>query len=172
VIGGGSVAPPRTPWSVFINQATLTFVDDEGNVEVSDERVGFLPVVDPANVTYDPEHLAFASLEAEIPWDDGSVAQVDFQWEAISDREVYGNDGPSLDEFGLVRKYVDKCTTQVNQGHQKFRVSSMTGTFTSSSSTPGTAPTANSRATPAPFPCGPSLPRTIRDAVSVQHSAP
>ena len=86
-------------------------------------------MVDPADVTYDREHLAFASLKTEIPWDDGSVAHVDFHWEAIGDREVYGNDGPALEGFGLVRKYVDKCTTQVNQGHQKFRISSMTGTL-------------------------------------------
>jgi hypothetical protein len=128
-IDGGSLAPPKTPWSVFMSQATLTFVDDEGNLEASDERVGFLPVVDPANVTYDREHLAFASLNADIPWDDGSIAHVDFHWEAIADREVYGNDGPALEDFGLVRKYVDKCTTRVNQGHQKTRISSMTGTL-------------------------------------------
>ena len=79
-----------------MSQATLTFVDDEGNLEASDERVGFLPVVAPANVTYDREHLAFASLKADVPWDDGSVAHVDFHWKAIQDREVYGNNGPRL----------------------------------------------------------------------------
>ena len=42
---------------------------------------------------------------------------------------MYGNEGPALQDFGLVRKYVDRCTTQVNQGHQKTRISSMTGTL-------------------------------------------
>ena len=110
-------------------QATLTFVDNDNNFEVSDERLCFLPVVDPANVTYDREHLAFASLKDDIPCNDESVAHVDFHWVPTSDREVYGNDGPALVNFGLIRKYVDKCTTEVNQGHQKTRVASMTGTL-------------------------------------------
>jgi len=65
-VGGGSVAGPKTPWSAFLSEATLTFGPD-GDFVVSDERTGFLPVIDPADVTYDQQHLAFASLKAEIP---------------------------------------------------------------------------------------------------------
>ena len=104
-VGGGSVAGPKTPWSAFLSKATLTFGPD-GDFVVSDERIGFLPVIDPADVTYDQQHLAFASLKAEIPWEDGGTSSVDFTWEAISDRFLYGNDGPTLDEFGLARKFV------------------------------------------------------------------
>ena len=127
-MGGGSVAGPKTPWSAFLSEATLTFGPD-GDFVVSDERTGFLPVIDPADVTYDQQHLAFASLKAEIPWDEGGTSTVDFTLEAISDRFLYGNDGPALDDFGLVRKFVDKCSTQVNQAHQKSRIASMSGLF-------------------------------------------
>ena len=57
---------------------------------------------------------------------------MDFRWHAISDRSVYGNDGPALSDFGLVGKFVDKCSTVVNQGHQKFRVAAMSGTWNGS----------------------------------------
>jgi hypothetical protein len=43
----------------------------------------------------------FASVKADIPWDDSAVAQTDFDWEALSDSEVYGNHGPALSDFGL-----------------------------------------------------------------------
>ena len=36
---------------------------------------------------------------------------------------------PHSIDFGLVRKFVDKCSTQVNQAHQKLRIASMTGLF-------------------------------------------
>jgi hypothetical protein len=80
-------------------------------------------------VTYDRQHLAFASVKTQIPLTDGTTADVDFHWTAISDRSVYGNDGIALGDFGLIRHYVDKCSTQVNQAHQKFRVAEMTGTL-------------------------------------------
>jgi hypothetical protein len=59
---------------------------------------------------------------------DGSTVDVDLEWQAISDRFVYGNNGPALSDFGLTRHHVDRCSTQVNQGHQKFRLAAMTGT--------------------------------------------
>jgi hypothetical protein len=90
--------------------------------------LGF-PVIDPADVTYDQQHFAIASLKTEIPWEDGGTSSVDLTWEAISDRFLYGNDGPSLDDFGLVHKFVDKCSTQVMQAHQKSRIASMSGLF-------------------------------------------
>jgi hypothetical protein len=59
----------------------------------------------------------------------GRIAGLDFRWQAITDRFVFGNDGTSLGDFGLVRKFVDKCSTQINQAHQKYRLAAMTGTF-------------------------------------------
>jgi hypothetical protein len=126
-IDGGSVAPPKTPWVVSVFQYTVT-IDPNGDGVLTDERFGFR-FLDPAAVTYDREHLAFASLQTEIPMNDGTTADVDFRWQAISGRFVYGNDGPALGDFGLVRKFVDRCSTEINQGHQKFRVAAMTGTF-------------------------------------------
>jgi hypothetical protein len=35
---------------------------------------------------------------------------------------LYGNDGPSLADFGKVRHLRDDCVNDVNQGHQKFRL--------------------------------------------------
>ena len=57
-----------------------------------------------------------------------STVDVDLEWRAISDRFVYGNNGPALSDFGLTRHHVDNCSTQVNQGHQKFRLAAMAGT--------------------------------------------
>jgi hypothetical protein len=126
-IGGGTVAPPKTPWFVTVFQYTVE-IEPNGDAVLTDERFGFR-FLDPTAVTYDREHLAFASLQTQIPMTDGTTVDVDFRWQAISTRLVFGNDGPSLGDFGRVRKFVDKCSTQVNQGHQKFRVAAMTGTF-------------------------------------------
>jgi hypothetical protein len=126
---GGGLAPPKTPWAMLVYESTLTFVAvDESPVE-TDVRWGFLPFVDPAAVTYDREHLAFASIDTEVDMADGTTIAIALVWRAISDRFVYGNDGPALDDFGLIRHHVDECSTQVNQGHQKFRIAAVSGTF-------------------------------------------
>ena len=125
-VGGGPVAPPKTQWYAILREATLTFDGTDEPTE-TDVRFGVLPVVDAAAVSYDREHLGFASLRATIPMDDGTDAAVDLEWSAISERFVYGNDGPALADFGLDRHHVDRCSTQVNQGHQKFRLAAMTG---------------------------------------------
>ena len=44
-------------------------------------------------------------------------------------QDLIEHDGTALDEFGLVRHVVDECSTQVNQGHQKYRFAEATGTF-------------------------------------------
>jgi hypothetical protein len=126
---GGTVAPPKTPWSAFFLQHTLTFPADGGEPTESDVRFGFVPDIDDSLVTYDRQHLSVASVVTAIRLSDGTTATFNFHWNAISDRSVYGNNGPSVGDFGLVRHYVDQCSTQVNQAHQKFRVAEMTGTF-------------------------------------------
>jgi hypothetical protein len=127
-IDGGGLSAVNTPWSAFLQEATLTF-QATGDPVATDERFGFVPSIDDASVTYDRQHLAFASVRTDIPMSDGSTVAVDLSWQAISDRMVFGNDGPSLADFGLVRHSVDRCTTQVNQAHQKFRIAAMTGTL-------------------------------------------
>ena len=127
-IDGGGLSAVNTPWSAFLDEATLTF-GATGDPVVTDERFGFVPRIDDAAVTYDREHLASASVRTDIPMSDGSTVAVDMNWQAVSDRMVFGNDGPALSDFGLVRHTVDECSTQVNQGHQKFRIAAMTGTL-------------------------------------------
>lgn len=127
-IDGGGLSAVNTPWSAFLYEATLTF-PATGDPVVSDERFGFTPSIDDAAVTYDRQHLAFASVRTDFSMSDGSTVAANLTWQAISDRMVFGNDGPALSDFGLVRHSVDRCTTEVNQGHQKFRVAAMTGTL-------------------------------------------
>jgi hypothetical protein len=127
-VDGGGLSAVNTPWAAFYYEHTLTFQATGDPVE-SDVRSGFLPNVDEASVTYDREHLAFASVRTDIPMSDGSTSHVDVSWQPITDRVVFGNDGPALVDFGLVRHLVDRCETQVNQGHQKYRVAEMTGTI-------------------------------------------
>jgi hypothetical protein len=128
--GGSGIAPPKTPWVVNTFTYTVT-IDANGEGTLSDDVFGFR-LLDPNAVTYDREHLAFASLHTQIPLTDGTSADVDFHWQATSDRSVSGNDGSALGDFGLVRKFVDKCSTVVNQGHQKSRVAAMNGTWNGS----------------------------------------
>ncbi len=128
-IDGGGLAPPKTPWSLFVYQSTLTLVEPGEPPVESDVRWGFTNI-ESSNVTYDREHLNFASVnDAVVAMSDGREAVLALEWRAISDRYVYGNDGPALDDFGLVRHAVDRCSTLVNQGHQKFRTASAYGTF-------------------------------------------
>lgn len=128
-IDAGGLAPPRTPWTMLVYQSTLTFGPlDEPPVE-SDVRFSFVPFVDPNEVTYDREHLSFASVHTEVEMSDSTTVHVDLEWSPISERFVSGNDGPALNDFGLIRHLVDECQTQVNQGHQKFRIAAASGTF-------------------------------------------
>jgi hypothetical protein len=126
-IDGGGLAPPKTPWQAFYYESTATF-QAGGDPAETDVRWGFLDLIDPSAVTYDRQHLEFASVDVEIPLSNGTAVAVNMDWHAGSERFVYGNDGPALSDFGLIHHYVDRCSTQVNQGHQKFRVAAMTGT--------------------------------------------
>jgi len=127
-IDGGGLSAVNAPWSAFLDEATLTF-RATGDPVVTDERFGFVPEIDDAAVTYDRQHLAFASVRTDIPMSDASRVAVDLSWHPVSDRMVFGNDGPALSDFGLVRHTVVNCETQVNQAHQKFRIAEMTGTL-------------------------------------------
>jgi hypothetical protein len=122
--GGGGVAPPKTPWELFLLRHTLTFPGGGGEGVESNVALAFVPVTD---VTFDREHLRYASVRAtDVVMSDGTTADVDAQWVGTSDRFVYGNDGPALEDFGLVPRHVnDDCLTANYQGHQKFRLAHM-----------------------------------------------
>ena len=60
---------------------------------------------------------------------DGSTFTFQGDWSAISDRVLFGNDGPVFPGIGLARHYVDRCTTINAQDHQKDVYAYMTGTL-------------------------------------------
>jgi hypothetical protein len=113
-------APPKATWVLSVVSHTLTFPGGGADPTESDEVTGFseTPVV-----TFDQQHLSGGHVIADdVPMSDGSTLDVDATWTATSPRMQYGNDGPSLLDFGLVRHDHEKCLNAVNQGHQKFRL--------------------------------------------------
>jgi hypothetical protein len=121
-----STAPPKTPWRIFIDDYTVTFATGGPDAVpvFSDERTGLL--IDPT-VAFDEQHLSFLSVRAEVPMSDGSTFDFQGTWSATSDRMHFGNDGPSLDQFGLPRQYVDSCSTVNDQAHQNDVLANMSG---------------------------------------------
>lgn len=128
-IDGGGLAQTNTPWRLWVFQATLTFGDVAGEPVESDLRWGYLPVVEPADMTFDRQHLMFASVSTEVAMSDGTTANVDFHWQATSDRILSGNNGYALSDWGLLHHFVDQCLTHEIQAHQKVRIAVMSGTF-------------------------------------------
>jgi hypothetical protein len=115
----GGVAPPNSRWVLLALRHTLTFAGDGSEPVESDVGFGFL---DGADVTFDREHLEYASVRAPgLELTDGSVVDLAATWTATSGRSVYGNDSPALADFGLVRHFRGDCINVVNQGHQKIR---------------------------------------------------
>jgi hypothetical protein len=128
-IGAGDLSGRNIPWAAVYFDLTATFLPD-GQVVETDQRFGYQPCIPDSAVTYDQQHLAVASVVTDIALDYGSTIHLDLDWQAISDREVYGSNGPSLgpDELNLIHHYVDDCTTLNNQAHRKLRHAAMTGT--------------------------------------------
>jgi hypothetical protein len=62
---------------------------------------------------------------------DGSTAVVHAIWSPTTDMQVFGNDGPALNDLGP-RHSVDSCVTAVNNAHQKLRFATVTGTVNGS----------------------------------------
>ena len=50
-----------------------------------------------------------------------------FEWIAASTIYVFGNDGPF--GFGLPRRFVDQCVTQIENAHERFTAAHVTGTI-------------------------------------------
>ena len=123
VEGGGSVAPPHAPWNIFAQTYRLEFTGTEEPI-LTVLREGFGELDGEAFV--DEVHLQTASLNATVPMSDGSTFEFAGTWQAISDRMVWGNDGPAT---GLPRHFTDRCLTFNALGHQKVVSAQMTGTL-------------------------------------------
>lgn len=50
-----------------------------------------------------------------------------FEWTSASSIYVFGNDGPF--GFGLPRRFVDRCVTQIENAHERFTTAHVTGTI-------------------------------------------
>jgi hypothetical protein len=131
-VPGGTVAPPKTPWAIFIDDYTLSFTSGGPDAVpvLSDERTGFL--LDPT-VTFDQQHLSYLTVDAQVLMSDGSTFHFAGDWTAVSGRTLFGNNGPALGQFGEVRHHVDRCDTTNFQAHQKYVFATMAGTLNGSS---------------------------------------
>jgi hypothetical protein len=122
------VSPPKTPWAIFVEDYDVTFTSGGPDAvpTFTNYRSGF--VLDPA-VTFDQPHLSYLTASAVVPMSDGTTFDFNGGWSSISDRMLFGNDGPALGGFDLIHHYVDRCTTINSQGHQKYVFARMTGTL-------------------------------------------
>jgi hypothetical protein len=119
----GGVAPPHTPWVLIALRHTLTFPGGDVDPVESDVAQGF---VVGADVTFDRQHLSYASVRApDLQMSDGTVVDLEATWTATTDRMLWGNDGPALADFGRVRHLHTDCLNMVSQGHQKVRGASV-----------------------------------------------
>jgi hypothetical protein len=121
-------APSKTPWIITIDDYDVSYASGGPDAVpvFSNERSGLL--VGPT-VTFDQQHLSSLGADARVPMSDGSTFDFHGTWAATSDLSQFGNDGPSLADFGRTHHYVDACTTINSQAHQKFRSATMTGTL-------------------------------------------
>lgn len=125
----GLTAPPDIPWSIFIDDYTVTFTSGGPDAVpiFSDERTGFLS--DLTSVTFDQPHLSFLTVNATVPMSDGNTFDFRGNWSRTSDRMLYGNNGPENGFEGLARHTLDRCATQNANAHQKFVLADMSGTL-------------------------------------------
>jgi len=121
---GGSLTLKGLPWTVALEQVTATQTPD-GIVE-SDFSFGLLENPD---VVYDMRDLSAASVKGSISMSDGSTADLEVRWEAITGRIVSGNDGQVNQDLGIPRHAVDRCFTFNSIAHQKLRYAEMTGSL-------------------------------------------
>ena len=73
--------------------------------------------------------LSAASVKGSISMSDGSTADLDVRWQAITGRIVSGNDGQFNQDLGIPRHAVDRCFTFNSIAHQKLRYAEMTGSL-------------------------------------------
>ena len=115
----GGLAPSRSRWVLLALRHTLTFPGGEGEPTESDVGFGFRDGVD---VSFDAAHLEYAIVRApDLALTDGTTVDLEATWTPTSGRQLYGNDGPALDQYGLVHHFHDSCVTLNSEGHQKVR---------------------------------------------------
>ncbi|HET6167601.1 MAG TPA: hypothetical protein VFE07_12300 [Marmoricola sp.] len=118
--GQGTIPRSKNDWVLAVTRHTLSFPGGGADPVESDVVTGF---TDHPAVSFDEQHLSAAHLVADdVAMSDGGALDVDATWTAVSDRLQFGNDGPSLADFGLVRHLHEDCVNMVSQGHQKFRL--------------------------------------------------
>jgi hypothetical protein len=116
----GAMSPPHSRWVLIALHHTLTFPGGGSDPVESDAVLGFR---DGADVTFDQQQLSSATIHApDLSLDDGTTVDLEATWTATSPRMLWGNDGPALDDFGLVHHEHSKCLTVETQAHQKFRL--------------------------------------------------
>lgn len=124
---GGSVAPRDARWNFYAQSVRVESPAGEvvgGDPTVTLLRWGGGEVV--GTVSVDQVHLQVAEARVALPMSDGSTMNFAASWHAISDRVLFGNDGPST---GAPHHVVSKCVTSVAIGHETFTTASMTGTL-------------------------------------------
>lgn len=128
VINGGAVPRHSSPWWVFVETDRLTYDGvHEDAVDWSVIRTGYVEGLPEDAIEVDNVHLGSASLAASIPMDDGTVYEFQGSWQAMGERQHFGNDGPNNE--GFPGHYNDSCFTTNNHPHQDFRAGEMTGTL-------------------------------------------
>jgi hypothetical protein len=127
VTDGGPVGP--STWSVLVEQYGLEFTSDDPDVDPIGPIDYAVGAIDDPAVTFDDQHLDFATLDAAVPMSDGSTANLHMRWTPTSARQVYGNDGPFLAGNGLARHFNDGCVTANTNAHQKVRFGVAAGTL-------------------------------------------
>jgi hypothetical protein len=125
---GGRLEPDT--WHVFVEQYTLGFVSDDPDIPPIgpiDYATGTLAA--PATMTFDEQHLDFASVDAAVAMSNGTTADLRIAWAPVTKREVDGNSGPYLAGSGAPRHFNDRCLTANTNAHQKLRFGSAGGTL-------------------------------------------
>ena len=111
------------------------FIHPDGTADEVVAEIGFADVPG----YYDRARLAFAGMSGatldfndvdpvtfELTPNGRTVTVGPFEWTAASGVYVFGSDGPW---FGPPHLYVDRCVTQVQNGHNRFATAHVTGTI-------------------------------------------
>jgi hypothetical protein len=131
----GTAPAPRGPADLQLEHYAA-FIHPDGSADEFVVEVGFAPV----SGSYDTSRLTFARSDGatldlyDIEPETGALTPNGrtatlgpFTWTAASPIYVFGNDGPF--GFGLPRLYVDRCTTAIENAHERFTTARVTGTI-------------------------------------------
>jgi len=131
--GGAGIAKRHTPWIASMEHATFTFHAGQDEPEVFTDVFGFTEDVE---VAVDAQHLTFLRASASVPMEDGTSISFELTWTALSERFVFGNDGPLNAIEGLSRFVRSDCGVEINNAHQKFVYATYTGTIDGQAAAP------------------------------------